>query len=378
MKTPVQIFDEWVDSTVGSNDELPPRFHPIPPELLEPFDDQRRVFRRRLDATRPMFLPGREIEIYLDFLDDGTCNAAADLYGGMGFVGIHKGAIMLPLEMFHRMFSHPLVLPSIGNSRAERIGPQHSEGMPTDYDDLRELREKAGRSPLPKGAIDPTRRAVAQVCIDLAWGFVAIHELVHIFHGHVEYLYKSRGIPYLLEVFQATSGFSPQLSQDALDFQTLELWADGKAFSVILRGFLTESPDPFLQTIFPKPEGRLFVWSFAMSVLFRIWGMKIDPASLGNTHPPTLIRLEMALLSVSDEVLSLFPELTEERFWDVIKAGQQEAERGIVYSGGDPLLPSDISGARDPRVISHVDQLVDHFENVLLHELKKSAYLKMH
>jgi hypothetical protein len=39
---------------------------------------------------------------------------------------------------------------------------------------------------------------------------------------------------------------------------------------VILHGFLAKSPDPSLGELFPHPEGKLAMWSFAMAVLFRI------------------------------------------------------------------------------------------------------------
>src|SRR5208282_2939798 len=153
---------------------------------------------------RPFFIPGRNIEIYADFVDDGTCNAMAGIHNHLGLVGINKGAIMLPFEMFYRMLSHPLVWFGLGEEMPkERRGPQHSEGLPADYDELIDARKKARRSPLPKPPINPTRLAVAQTCIDLAWGFLVNHEIIHILHGHVEYLQKARGIPFILEIAQS-------------------------------------------------------------------------------------------------------------------------------------------------------------------------------
>jgi hypothetical protein len=375
MKTPVEIFDQWILSTVGTADELQPRFHPIPADINEPFESQRGRFRNRISQIRSAFLPGRDIEIYADFLDDGESNAVADIYGCMGLIGVNKGSVMLPVEMFNRMLSHPLVLPHLGNSRVEKVGPQHREGMPTNYNTLVADRTTTGRKSGPTFPIDPTRQAVVLMCSEIAWGFLALHELIHIVHGHVEYLYKTRGVPYILEGLQ--SGKTPALSQDDLDFQTLELWADSIANSAVLRGLLTKSPNPILNAIFPKPEQKLALWSFAMHTLFRIWGLKIDPADLqGHSHPPTLMRFEMSIANAKLDVTDLFPEL-ESSFGDVIKAGQFEAEKGIQYSGAKPIAPADIQGTFDPAVTDHLNSLVEHFENVLTPELKKYSYVEI-
>jgi hypothetical protein len=133
MSNRVQIFEEWLAQLQG---QLGKRFHPIPAEIAPAFEKQLRAFNRRKGELQKMILPGRSIEVYADFTDDPSCNAVAGIYKSVGLIAMNKGSIMLPVEMFFNMFSHPLVLPEIGWSKRERICPQHRAGLLTDYDDL--------------------------------------------------------------------------------------------------------------------------------------------------------------------------------------------------------------------------------------------------
>jgi hypothetical protein len=374
MKTPVEIFDEWI---IAANGQLAPRLSPIPAEIAPPFVDQLKRFQIRIEEVRRYFSPGRNIEIYADFLDNGTCNAAAGVFGKMGLIGINKGAIMLPFELFQRMFSHPLVMFGLGGDfPKEKRGPQHGEGIPDDYDTLIAARKRAGRKPLPKPPINPVRRAVALMCIDLAWGFLMNHELIHIIHGHVEYLQNTQAIPLLLEI--SPSHPSVVLSSSDLDYQTIELWADSKAAEIVLGGLFSKSYGPTLETHFGDVERKLFLWGFTMFALFRVWGFRMDPLKLhGELHPPTIVRFQLLMAQASIQIAKLFPELGDQKFYAASHAGQLEAERGIRYSGGPAVAAEDITASHDPNVDDLLKQLISHFENHLWKELEKYAYVPL-
>jgi hypothetical protein len=53
---------------------------------------------------------------------DGECNAAAGIFRYLGLIGLNKGLILLPLDLFCRMFSHPEVVKNLGNGSDERRG----------------------------------------------------------------------------------------------------------------------------------------------------------------------------------------------------------------------------------------------------------------
>jgi hypothetical protein len=365
MRTPTQIFDKWCAAH-----KLPRRFHPIPAELRPIFDEQRVAFDAAVSGIRRLFLPSRDIEIYADFNIDGTCNAAAAIYESMGIIAISKGAIMLPMEMFFRMLSHPSVFQGVGDSCGEQVGMQHREGILTDYNKLARARKKLE----PNAPIDPIRCALAMVAIQCAWDFVFFHELVHITHGHLGYLKRSRSIPFILE--NSSSGRFHQLPSDDLDCQAIELWADSKAVTLTLGGFLRSKLGNGLDQFFPEPRHRLFLWSFAVFTLFRLRGIKIDIANMTGTHPPKAMRFEIAMLSASLDVSDLCPDL-ETDFWKIIQGGQAEADKGIIACGGNGLLPSDVAGVRHPAAVQRRGELLNHFDNVLKPELTKYSFVTL-
>jgi hypothetical protein len=373
MKTPLETFEAWLLSTAGRSDELGWRFHPIPEEISAPFEKQRRAFDRRKGELPRLLLPNKNLQLYADFIDDGTCNAAADIFDDLGVIGLNKGAIMLPLEIFFNMFSHPEVLPGIGQSREERINWRHSEGLPKNYDTLVLDREAARRLKWPKGPNCSRRHEVAELCAEIAWSFIMLHEVVHIVHGHIGYI--RRFIP-AARIIRANSG-PVQLPQPELDLQAIELWADAKAIAGSLGGFLTKSWASILLTVFPKPEDKVFIWSFAIYTLFRIWELKTDTSNLWGTHPPNVLRFQMALEGAAAIAISLVPSLGNGVFQQAVGAGMQQAERAIVFCGGKRLVPEEAAGTNDPKVAAHCAMLADHHDNVLLRELPAYSYIEL-
>lgn len=172
MQTPVELFDEMLKTDQQGR----VRFHPIPSDIAEPFEAQREIFRLRMNALRKQFLPNRSIDVHLDFIDKGTCNAFACVHNSMGFIGLNRGLILQPRDLFFRMFSHPEFLIDIGDRPQERRTAQHNDGVPDNYDDLIELRRNAGR---PIHAAPPTsgpRLRMARVCMDLVYRYLAAHD----------------------------------------------------------------------------------------------------------------------------------------------------------------------------------------------------------
>jgi hypothetical protein len=334
MRPPVEIFDEWL-RVVG----LKPRFHPIPAELTEAFAHQLLEFERRMSGIRPLFRENRGIDVYADFIDDGTCNGFAGVHDGLGVVAIPKGTVLLPVEIFYRMFSHPLVLIELGNSMEEQIGPQHREGLPGDYDELIALRRRENRTVLPRIPANSERMKLAHLCAQVTWRFIVMHEISHVVHGHVQYLQSVQGVPFMSEVFGAIS--PSRVSRTELDRQTMELWADAMAAKVVLAGLLTQSPR--VAELLQDTRERLFIWSFAMFALFRLWGLEIDPSDLKGRHPPNAMRYSLLMTGPCYDIAAPIPELRDQ-YWSIVTAGQREAERAIVLVGEAELLPQDVLG----------------------------------
>jgi hypothetical protein len=150
------------------------------------------------------------------------------------------------------------------------------------------------------------------------------------------------------------------------------LWADNKAIAVVLGGLLGKSD----MRDCPTPETKLVLWAFTMYTLFRLWGLEIDPSDLGITHPPTAMRFELALQGAYLEVLAKFPS-SAAHFWDAIREGIGEAEKGIRYSGGDRFSPESMKVLRDPAVEAHYNALKAHFQNNMVAEMKQYSLVEL-
>jgi hypothetical protein len=366
MLSHVNLFEDWLRSM------KPPkrRFHPIPIEIIAPFNEESETFGRRMVDLRKGFLPQKGIEIYMDFIDDGSCNAAAGLSNSVGLIGINKGLILFAQEIFFRMFSHPNVLTDLGEINLERKGTWHDDPLPMNFNHLLNYRNERRRPLLADPPVDALRRRTANACLNIFRGFITIHELVHIVHGHVEYLQRKRAIPFIIESYPSTS---PETLD--LDYQSAELWSDSMAVAVVLGGLLKSSAG--ITQAFPKPLSKVFLFAFSIYVLFRLWGLKVDPDDLrGRLHPPTLIRFEMALISAKLDLMCTCPELVDV-FWDIAKHARDAAERSLRYSGLEPLDSNDIAPKDDPRVIGYREELINHFRNALYPELLKYSHVSI-
>lgn len=363
------IFEEWLFVR-----KRRPRFHPIPDELAGQFRDQIDAFNSRIAEVRKQLLPSRSIDIYADFIDDGRCNAVTGIYNRYGLIGLNKGLILLPLDLFWRMFSHPAFLPNLGDTGEERRCAQHNDGIPIDYDELMAARTKQGRSPYATPPRNAHRRHIAELCVDLIRRFVAMHELVHILHGHVDYLQQTQSIPLMLE--STPYGATPPVSRAEFDRQSMELWADWVAASVVLRGFLNKSPA--VAAVLPHPRERLFFWCLSLYTLCRGWGFTMDLATLGRgTHPPSAIRFAFLMIGAVQDATTSVPELAGE-YRTVVKDAMVEGENGIAFCGGERLTQKDRELLRDPCVMDYHRLLDSHMKNTLAAELTKCAYVALH
>jgi len=372
MKTPVEVFDE----VLAANPDLGPRFHPIPDEIVEPFHDQRAVFKGRMDAIRKQFLPNRSIDVYLDFIDNGECNAVACIHDFLGIIALNKGLILLPQDLFWRMFSHPGFLPKVGDPKGERRGAQHDDGIFDNYDHLVLHRRRANRADHAHPPSSSARRRMAEVCMDLTWRFIAMHELVHIMHGHCDYLANSHAAPFILDA--ASHLAIPPLSQENLDLQAIEVSADAVAAAVVLRGFLNLSPLVGVYAGLDDARQKLFLWSLTLFTLFRTWDFRIDVASIAQaSHPPPAIRFAILMTFVSyDAAVDSFG-IGWDEYLAIVKSGQVAAEVGIGYCGGEALRQIDLDLLRDPAIKAHRDALFEHCDTVLFPEFEKRAYVAL-
>lgn len=371
MATPIEIFDRWLSQF----DEVPPprRFTP-PKEIALAFDLQTEKFKERMEGARKMFKPNHSIEIYANFIDDPGCTACADIREYLGLVGFSKGLVLLPLDLFWRMFSHPAFLPNAGDCSKERISARHRDGVVNDYDILIKKRELRNKTPWPQPPLDKVRENLGIICADIVWRFLTWHELVHILHGHIDYLYEK----YAVRMVNVVGGVSNSSVPSAdLDYQAIELWADAVAARGALENVLTSSDNKGPYALLQSPRQKLFFWSIAMFSLFRLWEYSVNPAELqGRHHPPSPVRFTLIADGDCRDFAESFPEIGDS-YADIVREGQFAVEQGIAYCGGARLTREDLGDPDDPRLVSHCNSLLAHYRDVLIPEMQKRSYINL-
>jgi len=371
MRTPVEIFDDAC-RTWGFNQAT--RFFPIPDALSGLFEGRRTLAQSQIAILSGLFRAGHKINIYVDFVDSGELNAVADVRELWGLVGLLRGTVLLPLDMFSRMLAHPKVLPDIGDPSKESMHAQHTEGLVPDFDQLTASRRSAGQSPEPLSPVDPLRSRFASLAAEIAYDFLVLHELSHIMYGHCEYLQAKNGIPFILEVAHR----SPTDAQDNRLRQAIEFHADKCSAHIGLSSMLSfsnEVPSAFAP-IYSTPEQRLFLWCFAISGVFRLWGLRIDPSELdAEGYPPTALRFDMAMRVAHGMLRDKHPKLAA-GFKTICHDAQDELDSAVVQIGGNRLAREDVIHLNDARTDSHVRAVFRYANRTLVPALEKYSYLQ--
>jgi hypothetical protein len=348
------------------------RYVPAEP-YKELFDEQLDAFKRWMTKLANMFWPGKQLPIYVDYIDDGTFNAWAAVYEKVGFVGLNKGAVLLPFEMFARHFSHPRTLLLIGNAELEQIGPQHSEGMATNYDQLVVKRIADNRPILATPPNDFTRKVASNLCMFAVWEFLAFHELTHILHGHCDYWQIAGKHKALLEV----AGDPSENRGQHMLRQAIETYADSSAVSVTLSHVLgPRKMQP--GNDFPNRH-RLYLWCYAIFGLFRIWGFTMETPTRKldeSDYPPTTMRYMMAMDTAKLHVQQYFPALYGDFDADCNRA-EVDFDNDLMAVGGLSLLPSAVEGATGIASQLHMNWILQIMRETLAPALVPHHYLKI-
>lgn len=339
----------------------------------ELFDEQLDAFMRWSMKLANLFLPDKQLPIYVDYINDGRFNAWACVYEEVGFVALNKGAVLLPFEMFARHFSHPRTLTLIGNAAVEQIGPHHSEGMATNYEQLVGKRI-ADNQPifaiLPK---DFTRKAASNLCMFAVWEFLAFHELTHILHGHCDYWQIVSKHKALLEV----AGDAGENRGQHMLRQAIETYADSAAVSVTLSHVL--GPRKMHPGNDFSNRHRLYLWCYAIFGLFRIWGFTMETPTRRldeSNYPPTTMRYMMAMDTAKLHIQQYFPELYRDFDADCGRA-EVDFDNDLITVGGLPLLPSAVEGATGIASQLHMSWILRIMRETLAPALVPYHYLKI-
>lgn len=306
-------------------------------------------------------------ELYLDFIDNPSFNAAAIEKDGYGHIGIFWATPVIIGDVFGRMFSHPKVLPFLGNAEEEYLDPQWQYGVNPGrsnllsrfWSEINADKEFAWVS-VPR---DTIRLKVAALCSTLAMDFLCIHELAHVGYGHTTYLKNKSQIPFLLEVDPSTYGPDVQITR-----QALEMSADALAASLSLDAFLRDRGQiiksiPEVKFI-SDDEMAIFLWVFACGSLFFMFNPTCDINSLeSRSHPPAAVRLKGNLNCALDNIAGRYDNPKEvfhkaiNALGDVANALKYIGETSSVHTIGETVRNA-------PRLEEYEKKIVARFESL--------------
>jgi hypothetical protein len=221
---------------------------------------------------------------------DGRFNALADIeeVDEIDCIGINVGTAYILCNLFRAMLSHPEILKRVGNSRQETTRvPHNPETLAIDLTNLHPLE-------LPKDARRARYSFQLSYC---AFHFIFLHEFAHLFHGHVDWLYRNVGFRGLGEIGGSSiPGLKPT------DLQTIEMDADAFGITDLLMAALGISyPDRSRPPVIPET----YVFGTRANAIFTVMTMRlylkrtILRPSIGN-----VLRLDR--FSNSSKTLTLF------------------------------------------------------------------------
>ena len=359
MKTPDQRFDDMCAKYHVR------RFAPAVSEYGKLFQYQRKLFEARVERSRNTLLANSPIDFCFDFIDRGIINAWAKMSDDVALIALCKGTIYLPLEAFCRMFSDPGVHPGIGEAGLESRGPQHSDPLPLNFDELVAIREKQGRNTMPQPPKGATRCQYVRVCIQVVCDFFVIHEISHAVHGHFG----------LLESWSISSPMTGG-NLPPIDYQAVEMLADLEAACGSLDAFLGRKIVGPAQWNLAEPRIRLYFWVFALTTAFLLLDMFIDPDDLSNErHPPEPMRFSSIIVAAQAYLDNKHPELAKE-FGLISRDAQLDVSLAMGRINGPMMDNSSLADFNDSRVQKHRTDLINHMGTVLS-ELPTYAYIDM-
>jgi hypothetical protein len=330
MLTPEQAFSKYCRKHRFK------RLGVVPAGILMVLQAQKRPVATQIHYfQKSLFIPTKPLEIYFGYLDYGGLDAFADFEAPYGFVGMYRGSILLLKDMFQRMLSHPMVLPWIGNAAAEVLDGGLADGLSENIDDVQRARKMRGVNPYPPIPKDPVRQAFSRVVSQFALDFLSIHELAHLSLGHCEYLKGNRRLP-----LRTARALATTLTEAQSTFlQAMEMGADNAAAGFTMRLLFRKAAlTPEVQSFFSTIEQKLFVWSFAIAGLFRLWKIEqldIKAARFGD-HPPVAMRFAMAF-NTAKLVLQQLNLGAASVFDSVSQSAINSFELGVRAIGGKRL-----------------------------------------
>jgi|GEM_PF-1417432 len=235
----------------------------------------------------------RDLDIYVDVIDNFSINACVGKKGERYYIGINVGVLVLLSNMLFRMFSSNSILTEVGDASKERVTRKIHDAQ---IRDIQTLLDDFNEDLTP----DETRLAAASFFFKSIIEFIVLHEYAHIIDGHIDYCIDTIRVCKLFEIQPTYAvGFDNPVFQ-----QTIELQADDFAIFGCLHLLhdtqLGKFPvNPLLKPYFKDWKSTLQFWYLPIYTYFRFFGHLNQPHSLKkSSHPIPAVRSYLVLESL--------------------------------------------------------------------------------
>lgn len=309
-------------------------------------------------------------DIHFDFILNGHINALAFKTSGRYFVGFNTGTVYMLRHVIGRMLSDARLFGHIGDPTAER-------------NDLRPLVDYAPDADLMHAQEDlltprdPVRGAFADFVQDQAIMFLVGHELVHIVHGHVDYLNVKRQQRVTAEL-GAFEGWS---NEERLERQALEQDADRRSIFSRIDSLRFTFENPKRKAVPWRPDTKhpvelLVDWALSVHVLFRLFGdIRFSLTRLADTpYPPLPLRRVMCEAAAFWAVGSIFGSEWQPQAREALQRARNETELAFSVLLGEEPSPAGLEPALSKEAAAHATGLHRYWHAHLVKVLQPFAY----
>ena len=269
--------------------------------------------------------------IHFDFIDASDVNAVVFKQNNRYFIGITAGAITMLHLVLDRILANHTTFPNIGEPSRERID---LPPVPWSIVDPERLFKLGIRPVVP---VDERRQLYSKHLADQSLMFLLGHEIAHISRGHVDYWRITTGNAFFSEL--CWNGTSEQ----AIERQALEADADRRSIyarsnSMFMTAESTASEIPLWAESPASIEAFQYDWSFAVNVLFRLFGDKRFAGSDldDRTYPPLPLRRRMAMDYASQLLLEHWGVENKDKISDAIDGSVKATEFSFLAIGAAP------------------------------------------
>lgn len=327
-------------------------------------DDQQINFKLNYYKTEAVHMLRRMkfpvIDIF--FVNNPNFNALATINKHVDFIGVNLGTIFILEDLFYRMMSHPDIMPSIGEAKSEKEKKIYNPKIVNAEELL--IAKPYEEQIYPQ---DQTRYWYAISLAKSAFLYMILHELGHLFLGHLHYVKNYTN--HLLVVEDNDIDYK-KLSE--LDYQTLELDADSFGLNLCIRYLLMLGDNPKIiksnfASFFKTPFDIIFNMCFSIQSIFSLYDISdYTPESFSRLkHPPIGIRQKHLAIFVCQILEMIYGKKDIEKLWEAVVLGSGDSMQAFDFISESPVSHINfVNSFKQESDKQHLDNILENWAKV--------------